>query len=156
MIYCRIEDGVVVNRMVVGDEGLPDDWQDASAWVSNEEAQIGWLYDGGKFSPPAEKPTSDVPLVPDIISDWRFFQQLAVAGMITQTEALEAVKTGDIPAAMEAFINTLPADQQFSARMVLCGATQFSRSHPLVAEFAAANGMTSDQVDDLWIKAAKL
>jgi hypothetical protein len=94
--------------------------------------------------------------VPQIISDRQFFQQLAVAAMITDAEALAAVKTGDIPEAMETFIDALPADQQFAARMVLCGATQFSRNHSLVEQFGEANGMTSDQVDDLWIAAAKL
>lgn len=94
--------------------------------------------------------------VPEIISDRKFFQQLAIAGVITDAEAFAAVKTGDIPAAMEAFIDGLPTEEQFSARMVLCGDTQFSRHHALVAAFCAANGMTNDQIDDLWIAAAKL
>ena len=103
-------------------------------------------------APPVETPE----LVPEIISDRQFFQQLAIAGMITDTEALAAVKTGDIPAAMETFIDSLAEGDQFSARMVLCGATQFSRNHPLVEQFGAANGMTDDQIDALWIAAAKL
>ncbi|NTF80857.1 hypothetical protein G6K88_07770 [Agrobacterium rhizogenes] len=105
----------------------------------------------------APAPTVETPqLVPDVISDRQFFQQLAVAGMTTDAEALAAVKTGDIPEAMETFIDALPTDQQFAARMVLCGATQFARNHPLVEQFGVANGMTSAQVDDLWIAAAKL
>ncbi|WP_203469724.1 hypothetical protein [Rhizobium rhizogenes] len=95
-------------------------------------------------------------MVPENISDRQFFQQLAISGLITDAEALAAVKTGDIPATMESFIEGLPTDQRFAARMVLCGATQFSRNHPLVAQFGAANAMTSYQIDDLWVDAAKL
>ncbi|NTG22054.1 hypothetical protein G6L00_16580 [Agrobacterium rhizogenes] len=94
--------------------------------------------------------------VPETISDRQFFQQLAIDGMITDDEALSAVKTGDMPATMQAFIAALPATDQFAAKMVLCGATSFQRSHLLVATFGAANGMTGDQIDDLWIAAAKL
>jgi len=56
MIYCQIEDGVVVNRAVF-DEPMPDDWPDKESWVQNNEAQIGWHYADGSFiepSPPAE------------------------------------------------------------------------------------------------------
>jgi hypothetical protein len=97
------------------------------------------------------------PIVPDIISDRQFFQQLAIAGLITEDEALAAVMTGTIPQAMEAFVEALPTgQQQFSARMVLCGATTFERSHPLVQAFGAAQGMSDEQIDQLWIDASAL
>lgn len=90
------------------------------------------------------------------ISDRQFFQALAMAGMISQAEALEAVKTGTLPAAFEAFISALPDEQEFPARMLLSGATTYSRSHPLTDAFGAMNGMTPEQVDDLWRMAAAL
>lgn len=108
----------------------------------------GAIFDGTVIHP---KP----PVLIDI-SDRQFFQQLSVMGLITQNEALAAVKTGEIPAAMNAFIGSLPADQQFTARMVLCGATTFSRTHPLVQAFGVGMGMSSEQVDELWIAASQL
>ena len=92
----------------------------------------------------------------DEISDRQFFQALAIRGIITQQEALAAVKTGDMPAAITGFIAQLPADQQFGASMLLCGATKFNRSHPLTDAFAAMYGMTAEQTDDLWRMAAGL
>jgi hypothetical protein len=100
--------------------------------------------------PPEQEP------VPEEISDRQFFQQLAIAGLITQDEALAAVMTGALPAAMLTFVASLPADQQFAARMALCGATVFKRSHPLTAAFASAEGMTPEQIDALWRAAAAL
>lgn len=88
--------------------------------------------------------------VPETISDRQFFQGLALSGLITQEEALAAVGTGVVPAAMAAFIDQLPLEQQFGARMVLSGAVEFHRSHPLTAAFGAMQGMTSAQIDDLW------
>lgn len=94
--------------------------------------------------------------VPEGISDRQFFHALALFGMITETEALAAVKTGDPPAAMEAFLNTLPVEDQFGARMLLEGATAFRRSHPLTEAFAAGMNMSAEQTDNLWRMAAGL
>jgi len=94
--------------------------------------------------------------VPDVISDRQFFQQLAVLGIITTDEALAAVGPGDIPAALDALIAQLPPDKQFAARMLLSGATQFDRKHPLVAVFASAFEWNADQIDAFWTAASAL
>lgn len=94
--------------------------------------------------------------VPAIISDRQFFQQLANQGLITQAEALSAVKIGALPATLEGLVSLLPAEQQFPARMMLSGATQFERSHPLTNVIGAAQGLTPDQVDALWVAASQL
>jgi hypothetical protein len=57
MIYVKIENGVVVNR-VVFDAPMPDDWPERETWLQDDEAQIGWLYADGVFTPP---PLSDTP-----------------------------------------------------------------------------------------------
>jgi hypothetical protein len=98
-----------------------------------------------------------VPDVPAQISDRQFFQQLALVGTITQDEALAAVATGAIPAALTAFINAIPdPTAQFNAKMLLMGATIFERNHPLTMAVAAAQGMTPEQVDGFFIAAAQL
>lgn len=94
--------------------------------------------------------------VPQTISDRQFFQQLAIAGVISQEEALAAVKTGDIPAALSGFIAALDDASRFNAEMLLSGATVFQRNHPLTNAVAMAQGMTADQVDEFFRQAAKL
>lgn len=94
--------------------------------------------------------------VPEEISDRQFFQQLVVLKLITQDEALAAVMTGALPAAMEDFIAALPAEQQFPARMLLSGATGFRRSHPLTAQFGALQNMSAGDIDTLWRNAFAL
>lgn len=96
------------------------------------------------------------PPVPQTISDRQFFQQLAVAGVITQAEALAAVKTGDIPAALDSIVQSLPPEDAFNAEMLLSGATIFDRSHPMTAALAVAMGWTTEQLDALWTAAAAL
>ena len=94
--------------------------------------------------------------VPQTISDRQFFQQLAIAKVISQEEALAAVKTGDIPSALSGFIAALPDAARFNAEMLLSGATLFQRAHPLTDAIAAAQGMTPEQVDEFFRQAAKL
>jgi hypothetical protein len=94
--------------------------------------------------------------VPASISDRQFFQQLAVKGNITQDEALAAVATGTIPAAMAALVGQLPADSQFAAKMLLCGATIFERAHPLTATLGQMYGMDAAALDAFWQQAALL
>lgn len=96
------------------------------------------------------------PPVPSSISDRQFFQQLAVSGIITEAEAIAAVATGTIPAALQALIDLLPADVKFSATMLLSGAVTFERSHPLTEAIGSAYNMTPAQIDALWLAASKL
>ena len=113
-----------------------------------------YVWQGGQWvhspSNPPEAP------VPQAISDRQFFQQLAIMSLITEAEAIAAVATGALPPTMAAFINQLPADQRFAARMALQGATTFLRTNPLVETFGEMQGMTSEQIDDLWRAASLL
>jgi hypothetical protein len=97
------------------------------------------------------------PATPCIISDRQFFHALALHGAITQEEALAAVRTGAIPAAMRTFIDAIPnQEQHFGATMLLSGAVEFDRNHPLVESFRQAMGWTMQQTNDLWRLAAAL
>ena len=113
-----------------------------------------WLADGNEPDP--YEPPVVVEPVPATISDRQFFQQLAIAKVISQEEALAAVKTGDIPAALSGFIAALDDAARFNAEMLLSGATLFQRAHPLTDAIAAAQGMTPEQVDDFFRAAAAL
>lgn len=92
----------------------------------------------------------------ETISDRQFFQQLAVMDLITETEALAYVQTGELPAAFLTFINQLPESARFDAKMKLIGANSFERSNALVGEFGTMQGMTSAQIDALWQAASEL
>jgi len=96
------------------------------------------------------------PLATFIISRRQFYQASAMHGMITKEEALDAVRHGTIPAQMQAGIDTLPPDEKFAAEMLLSGAGEFERNHPLVEKFAVIMGMTPAQADDIWRFAATL
>ena len=93
--------------------------------------------------------------IPPLISDRQFFQQLAIIGIITEEEALNANRA-IIPAALLALIEQLPEEQQFDAKMKVSGATQFLRSDPLTNAIGTAFGFTSEQIDQFFIDAAKL
>lgn len=97
---------------------------------------------------------ADVPLLS--ISHRQFYHVLALDGLITEAEALTAVKTGDPPAAFETLIASLPEGERFSARMLLEGATTFERNHPLTNSFGTMHGMSAEQIDDLWRRASVL
>lgn len=95
--------------------------------------------------------------VPHSISDRQFAHVLAMQNLITEEEALAWVKTGDIPAALQALVDEIPDPTiKFSAQMLLAGATVFERNHPMTEQLASGLGMSSAQVDDLWRAAAGL
>lgn len=55
-IYVQIADGAVVNR-IVAQGALPSDWfGEHENWVEDEDAQIGWAFDGAVFTPPTPPP----------------------------------------------------------------------------------------------------
>lgn len=132
------------------------DWDGAVIGPDKEQewaAYQDWLLAGGVVNPYVPPP----PPVPETISDRQFFQQAAIAGLITQAEALAAVQTGTVPAVLMNVINALPdAMQKFAAEMMLAGATQFNRHHPLTEAVGAALSWTPEQIDQFFIAAAAL
>lgn len=129
----------------------PDGRQE-SCLVSTPEVQA-WLAEGNTPNPYVPPP----PPVPQFISDRQFFQQAAITGLITQDEALAAVQTGTVPAVLMTVINGLSDEmQQFAAKMIISGATQFDRNNPLTLSVGAALGWTSEQIDAFFIAAAAL
>lgn len=131
----------------------PPGFPDGIVAVQHDMVSPNWSYDGTNFTAPAVIPG---PVFIPSISDRQFFQQLAVLGIINQDEALAAVSTGTIPPAMAPLISALPADEQFSAKMILSGATTFERNHPMTQAIGAAYGMSSAQIDQLFLAASQL
>lgn len=104
----------------------------------------------------AERYIAPEPPVPDVISDRQFFQALAMRGVITTQEAIDAVTVGAIPPAMQTKIDAMPPDERFAATMLVAGATQFDRRHPMTAGFAGLMDWSADELDALWTYAATL
>lgn len=126
-----------------------------------------WLYDVDPVEKvlvlsanPRPDPTSPPPIPePQIppISDRQFYQQAALGGYITQSDALAAVQTGFIPAILQQLVDeTLDPEEKFNAQMLLAGATVFYRQHPLTTHIGEAFGLSTEQLDNFWIEAAKL
>lgn len=113
-----------------------------------------------EYDPPVPPPP-----VPSAISDRQFAQALALAGTITEAEALAWAARGELPDAMEDALSHIPEAEgrRFGARMMLAGATTFERSHPLTEQLGGlltnpATGQPYDSaaLDALWSRAAAL
>lgn len=156
------ESGEPVGFWPAGPDGLPPVYAPAGVFLIPDEdwemftSQPGfWVWhDGARVENPDYAEPG--PRVPSEISDRKFAQQLSVIGLITRDEALAWVKRGEIPEAIQAIVDTMPADDAFHAEMLLGGATTFERAHPVTAAFGAAAGMSPEDLDDLWRAAAAL
>jgi len=112
-----------------------------------------WIADGKPVLPYVEPPLP----VPEVISRRQFYQGLAVTGKISQADALAAIKTSTVPPALQVMLDAMTdPDEQFAADMLLSGAGNFNRSHPLVMVIAVAEGMSEQDVDDFWRLCAAL
>ena len=125
---------------------IPDD-QSNRDWVAFQD----WLAARGVPDPYVPPPEP----VPAEISDRQFFQQLAVAGLITEEQAL-AANAAVIPSPLLAIIGQMPSGDQFAAKMLVSGATVFQRNHPMTEAIGAAQGWTAAQIDDFFRAAALL
>lgn len=117
--------------------------------VEDHRGTTAWLADGTEMVVTMPGPLPDgwsatfVPRIPDAISRRQFWQQAAVAGLISEDEALVAMATGALPAVLQTVIDGLPAGGQFAARMALAAET-FARGHPLTAAIAGALAIDAD------------
>lgn len=157
MAYALIRDPLtdaIKERWVRRDDGalIPEasgnvDWQ----------AYRRWLAEGNEPATPPAAPVSPAP-VPDVISDRQFAQALALAGTITEAEALAWAARGELPQAMEDALDHIPdADgQRFGARMMLAAATSYERHLPLTEQLGALLGYDAAALDALWTRAAAL
>lgn len=144
---------------IVAGEWQDTDLSDEPAKVQEVAAQVWHAGAVAEFRAKAEAEyaaEAALPIAMPTISDRQFFQALAMQGLISQAEALAAVKTGDVPAAMQAVIDALPEEQRFATTMLLSGATTFEFGNPLVGLFAASQGMDDSATRDFWRFAAGL
>ena len=128
-----------------------DDGREALGPLPPEDGEMRAAFDTALAEGMAIEPyVAPAPPVPEIITDRQFFQGLAVWSMISEAEALAAVKAGILPSRLEAFVSALPEGEQFPARMILSGATSYYRSSPLTATFGVMAGMDATALDAFW------
>jgi hypothetical protein len=97
------------------------------------------------------EPVTPPMVVPAEISDRQFAQGLERMGLISKDEARAFIKTGDIPPALDAFVQAIPDEQaRFDAEITIAGATVFRRQHALVLAVAAGLGWPDEQIDAFW------
>ena len=156
--------------------GVQHPWQVTELWSDAELAAIDVYRAADAIAPPdkivtgsrfdwdgdrvvqvldlADRPPEPQPIV--TLSRRQFYQALALAGYITETEALAAM-AGVIPAPLSTAIDALAdAQEQFTARMLLAGGAEFRRDHPLVEIIGAAHGQSAAQIDQFFATAAML
>lgn len=150
----------VINLMVkfeeLGDEEMP-----FSASQSDVEEHGIELFQNaiqgiyGAIAAYEAPPVQPVP-VPTEITTLQFLIAAALNGIITQAEALGVAENGEVPAAIGAVFGQLESDEQFVARVTWAKMTSILRSDSLVDAVGAAFSMTSEQLDQFFIAAAKL
>lgn len=94
-------------------------------------------------------------LVPPQITDIQFFHALAVRKIITEEQALAAVKSGELPSAMTDMINAMPNGERFATKMQLAGTTVFLRKSPLMRQLANKFHWSEADVDALFKEASQ-
>lgn len=70
-------------------------------------------------------------------------------GILTEAEGIEAA-SGGVPPAMQAIIDSLPAEEQFEAHVRWAAATVIDRTNPLIINMAAAVYIDEWTLDDVF------
>jgi hypothetical protein len=96
------------------------------------------------------------PPIPQGLTQRQFHQALAMQGKITEQEALDAVKIGTVPSEIQFFIDTLPTDEQFPAKMKFAVEPVVSRYDSVMEQFGKFQGWTAAEMNDFWRFAATL
>lgn len=126
--------------LVVDPDYAPDEpWCEAA-----DDWTVGGVVTGSVYSAP---PTQPAP-VPASISRRQLLLGLTGLSLITGEEALAAAQTGAVPAAIDVFFGNLPPDQELAARITWASMSICEREHPLVAALAAANNLSTEDIDD--------
>ena len=103
-------------------------------WVECDSIiEVGYTYENGEFSPPAP----EVAPIPDVVSMRQARLALLSAGLFD-----------DVEAAIAAAGRSAQIEWEFAAEV--------RRDHPLIAVVQAQQGILDEQIDALFIEAAKL
>lgn len=125
-----IENGVVINTVEVNQI-------EAGMVAAQGNEGIGWLYDGQEFS----LPPPPAPLVPQ---------------EVTMRQARLALLENGLLANVQTAINSLPEPDRTKAQIEWDYSNALQRSNAFVATLGSALGLSSQDLDDLFIQASAL
>lgn len=120
---------------------------DGTVWMNITE--VSRFYEDVMQAIADGEPVGTPPVPPVYIPNLSFAQLmigLVTEGWITEAEG-EGWLVGTLPAAVLTVIGTLPLNQQFAAKARASRPSDVERADPLVAELAAAEGKTPEEID---------
>lgn len=124
---------------------------------SAESAQTEIAALQGQIAHMTRQREAAIATAPAIVSDRQFAQGLALLGLITREEALAFVQTGALPDLLAAYVASIEDEpRRFEVKMLLSGAKEFHRDHPLVPAIAAWAGLDGEALDAFWSQCAAL
>ena len=134
MYYCKIEGGLVVDRIVFESE-MPPEWPDRESWIESPVAQIGWAFADGNFSDPYVPPPPASLYLP--LKPYQFWGAVRATGHEID---------------LHTWVDTI-ADpvQKGIASAMLEFSLEFRRDHPLIEAARIHLGMTETELNDLWL-----
>lgn len=127
-IYVIVENGIVINR-TQAEEAL------AYNWIENAEAQIGWSYADGVFSPPSPEPAPNP---------------------VTQSMTARQTRLVLLGAGLLDDVESLVSGMSRAAQIEWEYATYIERDNVLIAEAQPMLGFSDEQMDDLFRTGAAL
>lgn len=134
MRYALITHNTVVNVIVAG----PDFAASVGAVACPDGVSIGWQYSAGQFMPPLPAPA-------------------AVPQFVTRRQAKQALILGGLIAGIQPAIDAIPDPIQRA--LIQCewdDSQVFERDRPALIALGGALGLSSAQLDALFISAAAL
>lgn len=146
-----VQDSQVLDVRWVDADWTPPAGVAARPWAPGAAPGGAWSEAGG-FVPPPPPP----PPVPTTLRLLPFLGALAQLGWITAQEALDAARTGAVPAAVEVVFAQLPAEHAFQGRLAWAAMVEVDRANPLLASVAAANGRSTADLDAVFRRGAEI
>lgn len=138
---------------------LPQETVRFTATPNDSVAYGRELYESataGAYGAIADYVAIEVPVNVPNITVRQFLIAAAVAGFITQAEAIAAAKDGSVPSAIATLFSNLPPEEQFAAAITWAKMTIIDRNEPLAIAVATQFGLTSSQIDAFFISAAAI
>ncbi|MFN3888969.1 MAG: hypothetical protein ACK4MV_01135 [Beijerinckiaceae bacterium] len=135
---------------------LGESFATAAAQIVALQAQVTELANA-RNAPEANRADIQAPVAALVISDRQFAQGLAARGLITRDEALAFVQKGELPRLLADFLETIADEaKRFEAALLLTGAKEFRRDHPLSLAIAGWAGLDAKSFDEFWAQCGAL